>query len=76
MADITLSLDEETIRRMRAAAEVAGLSLSAWLARVVGTPVHREWPPEVLALAGAWREFPTADELRANQPPDTTRVAW
>ena len=70
MMEITLEVDDETLHRMRAAADAAGLSLSAWLTRVVGTPVHREWPPEVLALAGSWPDFPLADALRANHRMD------
>ena len=33
MAQVTLYMDDDTMARMRAAAEAAGLSMSAWLAQ-------------------------------------------
>lgn len=75
MAQVTLYMDAETIARMRAAADAAGLSMSAWLAQLVRERTRTEWPREVAALTGAWRELPTAEELRVGQPSDTAREA-
>jgi hypothetical protein len=73
MGQVTLYMDDDTMARMRAAAEAAGLSMSAWLARLVRERTRTEWPPEVVELAGAWRDLPTVDELRASQPADVPR---
>ncbi len=73
MAQVTIYMDDDTMARMRAAAEAAGLSMSAWLARLVQERTRTEWPREVAALAGAWRDLPNAQELRAGQPEDVVR---
>ena len=59
--------------RMRVAAEAAGLSMSAWLAQLVRERTRTEWPREVAALAGAWRDLPNAEALREEQPADVAR---
>ncbi len=37
--------------------------------------VHDEWPASVVALAGAWRDFPSAEEIRESQGTDSERVS-
>lgn len=73
MGQMTIYLDDELILRTRAAADAAGLSVSAWLARLVRDRTRTQWPDDVAALAGAWRDLPTAEELRATQAQDTPR---
>ena len=73
MAQVTLYMDDDTMARMRAAAEAAGLSMSAWLTRLVRERTRTEWPGDVAALAGAWRDLPSAEELRGAQPADVAR---
>lgn len=73
MGQVTLDMDEDTLDRMRAAAEAAGLSMSAWLAERVRERTRPEWPPEIAALAGAWGDMHTAEDLRASQPADVPR---
>lgn len=73
MAQVTLYMDDETLARMRSAADGAGLSMSAWLTRLVRQRTARQWPAEVAAMAGAWTDLPTADELRTGQPTDIER---
>ena len=73
MAQVTLYLDDETAERMKKAARAAGLSRSQWLAQLVREQVAREWPPSVRELAGACPDFPLADGLRVDQPPDLGR---
>jgi hypothetical protein len=73
MAQVTLYMDDDTMVRMRAAAEAAGLSMSAWLAQLVRERTRTEWPREVAALAGAWRDLPNAEELRGGQATDLPR---
>jgi hypothetical protein len=73
MAQVTLYLDEETVKRLRRAARVAGLSQSRWLAELVRQKTAREWPDAVRELAGAWADFPEADELRRSSGRDAKR---
>ena len=73
MAKFTLYMDDDTMARMRVAAEAAGLSMSAWLAQLVRERTRTEWPREVAALAGAWRDLPNAEALREEQPADVAR---
>jgi hypothetical protein len=47
--------------------------MSAWLAQLVKERTRTEWPREVAALAGAWRDLPGAEELREGQPDDVMR---
>jgi len=68
MSKITLYMDAELLDTVRASAEAAGLSVSAWLTQVVRQHTRREWPADVVALAGAWPDFPSADEIRGNTP--------
>jgi hypothetical protein len=73
MAQVTLYMDDETMKRLRAAAEAAGLSMSAWLAQIVRERTRAEWPADVVALAGAWRDLPDAETLRVSPPADLPR---
>lgn len=73
MGQVTLYLDDDTMARLRAAAEAAGVSMSAWLAQLVRDRTRTTWPPEVAALAGAWRDVPTAEQLRVGQVADVPR---
>jgi hypothetical protein len=73
MAQVTLYLDAETKERMRRAAKSAGLSQSRWLAELVRKGAAREWPAEVRELAGAWPDFPEADEIRRESGHDVKR---
>ncbi|MEO8663584.1 MAG: CopG family transcriptional regulator [Bryobacteraceae bacterium] len=73
MSRLTIYLDEETERQLRAAAKSQGLSASRWVACLIREKTENTWPQAVLDLAGAWPDFPTAEELRAGQPNDSVR---
>ena len=73
MTQVTLYLDDETADQMKLAARRAGLSRSRWLAELVRQRTSSEWPPAVLALAGAWPEFPTTRKLRRRSGGDVRR---
>lgn len=75
MAQVTLYLDDDTMDRMRAAAEASGLSMSAWLARLVRERTRADWPREIIDLVGAWPDLPTAETLREAAPTDGPREA-
>jgi len=73
MGQITIYLDDETEARMRASAEAIHLSNSKWIAQVIQEKLADEWPPEIKNLAGAWADFPSLEEIRADQPADSHR---
>ena len=73
MGQVTLYLDMETEARMKEAAKAAGVSQSRWLADLIRERTANEWPPSVAALAGAWADMPTAEELREGSGEDVPR---
>ena len=73
MAQLTLYLDQETVSKMRQAAEGEGLSQSQWVARLIRARLENEWPQAVRDLAGAWTDFPEVDELRRSLGNDVPR---
>jgi hypothetical protein len=73
MAHLTIYLTDDVERRVRKAAKAAKVSVSKWVADRVTKSVETSWPPEFLALAGAFPEFPDTDELRKGNGEDLTR---
>lgn len=84
MSQVTIYMDEDAIKRAKACAAAAQLSLSAWVSQLIKdqTPaVDGNGYPlgyfEAMADdAAIWRDFPTAEELRANEVPDLPREEW
>lgn len=73
MAQVTIYLDDQTIALVKAAVKTAGVSQSQWISEAVRQRARTEWPASVRALAGAWREFPAAAEIRKQPGRDTPR---
>jgi hypothetical protein len=73
MAQITIYLDDDTTALMRSAVKQAGVSQSQWVAEAVRRRARLEWPASVRVLAGAWGDFPTAEQIRKRQVSDTPR---
>jgi hypothetical protein len=73
MAQVTLYLDPQTEEKMKAAARAAGVSNSRWVAGLIREKTELEWPDSVRRLAGAWADFPTAEELRQGLSDDAPR---
>ena len=84
MSQVTIYMDDDAIARARASAAAARLSLSAWVAKLVkeqtpavdanGYPVG--FFAEISAQSDAWKDFPHAESLRANEGSDLPREAW
>jgi hypothetical protein len=64
MAQITLDLDDDLETRLRDAAKAANLSPDQWVANLIADKLDHKWPAAVVALAGAWPDFPEAESLR------------
>jgi len=73
MGQISIYLDDETIQKMRTAAEASGLSQSRWLAQLVHQELADTWPPSMTKLAGAWPDLPVAKDLRREMGRDVPR---
>ena len=73
MAQVTIYLDKETEDKMRAYAKAKNISQSQWVANLIREKVQTEWPDHVAALSGAWTDFPSLKEIRAEINPDITR---
>jgi hypothetical protein len=73
MAHLTIYLSDDVELRVRKAAKAAKVSMSKWVADRVTKSVETSWPPEFLALAGAFPDFPDADELRKGYGEDVPR---
>ena len=73
MAQITIYLDDKVLALVKAATRTGGISQSQWIAEAVRRRVKTEWPESVRALAGAWPDFPMAEEIRKNQGADSSR---
>ena len=68
MAQISLYLEDETAQKLRSVAESCGVSVSSLVADLIRKKIAREWPESVIRLAGAWKDFPTLDEIRQGHP--------
>ena len=64
MGQVTIYLDDEHEHLLRRAAQSAGMPVSHWVANLVEEKTLNEWPESIRAMAGAWEDFPTAEELR------------
>ena len=73
MAHLTIYLNDDVERRVRKAAKASKVSVSKWVADRVSKSVEASGPPEFLALAGAFPDFPDADDLRKGYGEDVPR---
>ena len=73
MGQVTIYLDDEIEKRMKANAKAMKLSKSKWIANVIREKLVDEWPPNVRELAGSWEDFPTSEEIRETGQRDITR---
>jgi hypothetical protein len=73
MAQVTIYLDPDTEKTVKAAAAAAGVSVSGWISSTLREKAATTWPASILDLAGAWPDFPTPESLRGTQPPDADR---
>jgi hypothetical protein len=73
MSQVTIYIDAETEAKARNAAKAKRISLSKWIAGVIGKEVAEEWPESVRNLAGAWADFPDLREIREGLGEDVPR---
>lgn len=73
VAHLTIYLSDDVETQVRKAAKEAKVSVSKWVADRVTKSIERSWPAEFLSLAGAFPDFPEADQLRKGYGVDVPR---
>lgn len=73
MGQVTIYLDDESEKRVRAAAKKAGVPVSRWIAELVQENARTVWPESIRALAGAWQDFPDLEQIREHDQRDLKR---
>ena len=73
MGQITIYLDAETEKQLNNVIKNGGISKSRWIADVIKEKVATSWPENIIALAGAWSDIPTAEEIRQGFGKDVER---
>lgn len=75
MGQVTIYLDDDNEKRLKAAAKAAGVPVSRWVASLVEKRASAVWPESVRGLAGAWRDFPDLESIRKMEGKDGAREA-
>ena len=73
MAQLTIYLDTDTEEKLRAFVKTKNTSQSKWVAGLIREKLQSAWPDHVADLAGAWKDLPTLEEIRAESALDTSR---
>jgi hypothetical protein len=73
MGQVTIYLDSETEKKMLNMVKKSGVSKSKWIAKLIKEKTANNWPENVIKLAGAWKDLPTAEELRKDMGRDVKR---
>jgi len=74
MGQVTIYIDDQTEKKARASARAEGVSLSRWVAERIERRARGEWPAAVRALAGAWPDLPSAEQIRRSSGRDVART--
>lgn len=73
MGQVTIYLDNETEKRMLNVVKKSGLSKSKWISDLIKQKTASTWPDSIVELAGAWKDLPTAEEIRDDIGVDVKR---
>ena len=76
MGAVTIYLNADLESKMRVATKAMRLSQSKWIARIIQRELENEWPQSVIALAGAWKDFPSVEEIRETAVSDIPRESF
>ena len=76
MSQITLYLDETTQALVEQAARAHGVSKSRWVADLIRKHAASEWPPETIALAGQFADFPLHVAEDQRMAADVERIGF
>ena len=73
MGQVTIYIDENTEKKMMNVVKKSGISKSKWISQLIREKIATTWPENVVRLAGAWQDLPTAEEIRASMGEDSPR---
>lgn len=73
MGQVTIYIDDETEKKVRASARAEGMSLSKWIGERIRRRAQSEWPESVRTLAGAWSDLPSGAQIRRTRAKDVPR---
>ena len=73
MGQVTIYIDDDTEKKMLKMIEKQGISKSKWIAELIREKASATWPKSVVKLAGAWKDLPTAEEIRKGMGKDARR---
>jgi hypothetical protein len=73
MGQVTIYIEPGIEKKTRQLAKKENVSLSKWITKVISEKISNEWPSDIINLAGAWKDFPTLEEIRSFDVPDSKR---
>ncbi len=73
MGQVTIYIDPETEKKMNNVIKDMGISKSKWIAELIREKTDTEWPDNIVQLSGAWKNFPSTEEIRKEMGNDTER---
>ena len=63
----------ETEKKLLNIVKKNGVSKSKWIADLIKEKTSNTWPDHIATLAGAWKDLPTAEEIRIGLGKDAKR---
>jgi len=73
MAQVTIYIPNNLESQIKEKASSLNISISKFISTLLEQKVQNEWSPSSRKLAGAWDDFPTLQEIRADQGQDALR---
>jgi len=73
MAQVTIYISNDLESQIKAMASSLNISISKFISTLLEQKVQNEWSYSSRKLAGSWDDFPTLQEIRANQGQDAQR---
>jgi len=73
MAQVTIYIPNDLESQIKAMASSLNISISKFISTLLEQKVQNEWSYSSRKLAGSWDDFPTLQEIRANQGKDAQR---
>jgi len=76
MAQVTIYMPNDLESQIKTMASSLNISISKYISTALEQKVQNEWSSNSRKLAGAWSDFPTLEEIRANQGDDAKRETF
>lgn len=73
MAQLTIYIPNDLELQVKEMANSLNISISKFISTILEQKVKNEWSSESYKIAGSWDDFPTLEEIRANQGEDAQR---